>query len=100
MSEPLIVQKTERPEHVSYISPDDYSHSEITLKAVILSLALSVILAAQTIYAGLLAGITNSASIPASVISMAVLRLFKERSILENNLIQTGASAGESLAAG
>jgi len=89
-----------RADHVSYIAPEDFSHAEITPKAIILGTFLSIILAAQNVYAGLLAGITNSASIPASVISMAVLRLFKERSILENNLVQTCASAGESLAAG
>jgi len=95
MSESLI-----RPEHVSYIPAEDFTKAEITVKSLVLGVVLSVILAAQNVYAGLLAGITNSASIPASVISMAVLRLFKERSILENNLVQTCASAGESLAAG
>ena len=73
---------------------------EITIKAVILGAVLSVALAAANAYLGLFAGITVSASIPAAVISMAVLRLFPRSNILENNIVQTSASAGESLAAG
>ncbi len=73
---------------------------EITVKAVILGVALSVLLAGANAYLGLLAGMTVSASIPAAVVSMAVLRLFRRSNILENNIVQTAASAGESLAAG
>jgi len=73
---------------------------EITVKAVLLGIVLSVLLAGANAYLGLLAGMTVSASIPAAVISMAVLRLFRRSNILENNIVQTAASAGESLAAG
>ena len=73
---------------------------EITVKAVILGVFLSIALAGANAYLGLFAGITVSASIPAAVISMAILRLFRESNILENNIVQTSASAGESLAAG
>lgn len=73
---------------------------EITGKALVLGVVLSVILASANAYLGLFAGMTVSASIPAAVISMAVLRLFREHNILENNIVQTAASAGESLAAG
>ena len=73
---------------------------EITIKAVILGVVLSVVLAAANAYLGLFAGMTVSASIPAAVVSMGVLRLFKKNNILENNIVQTAASAGESLAAG
>ena len=73
---------------------------EITIKAVVLSVLLSVILAAANAYLGLFAGMTISASIPAAVVSMGVLRLFKRSNIFENNIVQTAASAGESLAAG
>ncbi len=73
---------------------------EITIKAFILGAVLSVALAAANAYLGLFAGITVSASIPAAVISMAVLKLFPKSNILENNIVQTAASAGESLAAG
>ncbi len=73
---------------------------EITVKAIILGAVLSIILAAANAYLGLFAGMTVSASIPAAVVSMGILRLFKNSNILENNVIKTAASAGESLAAG
>jgi len=73
---------------------------EITVKAFILGIVLSMILAAANAYLGLFAGMTVSASIPAAVVSMGVLRLFRKSNILENNIVQTAASAGESLAAG
>lgn len=73
---------------------------EITVKAFLLGVILSVILAAANAYLGLFAGMTVSASIPAAVVSMGVLRLFRRSSILENNIVQTAASAGESVAAG
>ena len=73
---------------------------EITLKAVILGILLSMILAGANAYLGLFAGMTVSASIPAAVISMGVLSFFRRSNILENNIVQTAASAGESLAAG
>lgn len=82
-----------------YIRPDQTT-VELTVKAFLLGIILSVILAAANAYLGLFAGMTVSASIPAAVISMAILKLFKNTSILENNLVQTAASAGESLAAG
>jgi len=75
-------------------------NSEITIKAVFLGIILSMILAGANAYLGLFAGMTVSASIPAAVISMGVLSLFKNSNIRENNIVQTAASAGESLAAG
>ena len=82
-----------------YIGPDK-KLPETTIKAFILGAILSIVLSAANTYLGLFAGLTVSASIPAAVISMAVLRLFREHNILENNIVQTSASAGESLAAG
>lgn len=82
-----------------FVSAED-DLPQITVKAVILGFLLSAILAGANAYLGLKVGMTVSASIPAAVISMAVLRLFKESNILENNIVQTAASAGESLAAG
>ena len=76
------------------------SLAEITVKAVVLGVVLSVVLAGANAYLGLFAGMTVSASIPAAVVSMGVLRLFRRSNILENNIVQTAASAGESLAAG
>ena len=68
---------------VPYI-PASTSLPEITVKAVILGVILSVTLAGANAYLGLFAGITVSASIPAAVISMAILRLFKQSNILES----------------
>jgi putative OPT family oligopeptide transporter len=73
---------------------------EITIKAFVLGVVLSMVLAAANAYLGLFAGMTVSASIPAAVVSMGVLRFFRQSNILENNIVQTAASAGESLAAG
>ena len=80
--------------------PDEMNLSEITVKAVILGILLSIVLSGANAYLGLFAGMTVSASIPAAVISMGILRLFRRSNILENNIVQTAASAGESLAAG
>ncbi|MBU0518085.1 oligopeptide transporter, OPT family [bacterium] len=82
------------------VIPASRTLPEITIKAVILGVLLSVILAGANAYLGLFAGMTVSASIPAAVISMGVLRLFRNSNILENNIVQTAASSGESLAAG
>ena len=82
------------------VIPASITLPEITFKAVILGVFLSVVLAGANAYLGLFAGMTVSASIPAAVMSMAVLRAFRRSNILENNLVQTSASAGESLAAG
>ena len=79
---------------------DQQSLAEITIKAVILGVLLSAILGSANAYLGLFAGMTVSASIPAAVVSMGVLRMFRTSTILENNIVQTAASAGESLAAG
>ncbi|MFC1737855.1 OPT family oligopeptide transporter [Planctomycetota bacterium] len=82
------------------MNSENRSLAEITVKAVLLGVILSVVLAAANAYLGLFAGMTVSASIPAAVVSMGVLRLFRRSNILENNIVQTAASAGESLAAG
>lgn len=82
------------------VVPASVSLPEITLKAVVLSVLLAAVLAAANAYLGLFAGMTVSASIPAAVASMAILRLFRQSNILENNIIQTAASSGEALAAG
>lgn len=86
-------------DHKPYI-PASTKLPETTLKAFVLGALLSMVLSAANAYLGLFAGLTVSASIPAAVLSMAILRLFKNHNILENNIVQTSASAGESLAAG
>ena len=74
--------------------------AELTSAAIILGIVLSVVMGAANVYLGLKAGMTVSASIPAAVVAMGVLRAMGRKSILESNLVQTAASAGESLAAG
>ena len=73
---------------------------ELTIRAVALGVALALILGAANAYLGMYAGMTVSASIPAAVISMALLRMLGGATILENNVVQTIASAGEAVAAG
>ena len=81
--------------------PADRVAPEFTLTSVLLGVALAVVFGAANAYLGLRVGMTVSASIPAAVISMGVIRvLLKKNSILENNMAQTVGSAGEALAAG
>ena len=78
----------------------DRTLDEFTLKGLLLGAALSMVLASANAYIGMLVGMTVSASIPAAAVSMGVLRVFRRSNILENNMVQTSASAGESLVAG
>ena len=81
--------------------PADKVTPEMTPTSIIMGLLLAVIFGAANAYLGLRVGMTVSASIPAAVISMAVIRvIMKKDSILESNMVQTVGSAGESLAAG
>lgn len=73
---------------------------ELTVRGIVLGVVLAMVLAAANAYLGLFAGMTVSASIPAAVVSMGIFRLLRNSSILENNIVQTAASAGESVAAG
>ncbi|TWI00256.1 putative OPT family oligopeptide transporter [Luteimonas cucumeris] len=73
---------------------------QLTFRAVLLAIVLAMILAAANAYLGLFAGLTIATAIPAAVVSMGVLRLLGGGTILENNIVQTGASAGSSIAAG
>jgi len=83
-----------------YVKPNQ-KMAEITLQAVVLGVLLSVVFGVANAYLGLKVGMTVCASIPAAVISMAILRgLFKRGTVLENNIVQTIGSTGESLAAG
>lgn len=72
----------------------------ISLRVIVLSIFLAIILAASSTYLALKIGILPSASIPAAILAMAILRFFKNTSIYETNLIQTAASAGEAVAGG
>ena len=80
---------------------DSSKEKELTITAIVLGVLLAVVFGAANAYLGLRVGLTVSASVPAAVISMGVLRFVLRRdSILENNMVQTIGSAGESLAAG
>ena len=81
--------------------PAEKVTAEMTVTSVIMGIILAVVFGAANAYLGLRVGMTVSASIPAAVISMGVIRvIMKKNSILESNLVQTIGSAGESLAAG
>jgi putative OPT family oligopeptide transporter len=80
--------------------PADETLKEFTIRAVILGALFGLLFGAVTVYVGLRAGLTVSASIPISVLSISILRAFGRSTILENNIVQTTGSAGESLAAG
>lgn len=81
----------------THIAP---ANRELTIRGFVLGAILAIVLGAANAYLGLYAGMTVSASIPAAVISMAVLRILGRTTILENNVVQTIASAGEAVAAG
>ena len=81
--------------------PADRVMPELTVTSIIMGVLLAVIFGAANAYLGLRVGMTVSASIPAAVISMGVIRIImRKNSILESNIVQTIGSAGESLAAG
>src|SRR5258707_957729 len=74
--------------------------TEFSWRAVILGSLFGILFGAVSVYVGLRAGLTVSASIPISVLSISILRAFGKSTILENNIVQTTGSAGESVAAG
>src|SRR6202046_4720646 len=77
----------------------DHGMAELTVRAILLGGLITLAFTAANVYLGLKVGLTFATSIPAAVISMAVLRLFKSSSILENNIVQTVASAAGTLSA-
>jgi putative OPT family oligopeptide transporter len=82
------------------MNANDATAPQLTARAIILAILLATILAAANTYLGLFAGMTIASAIPAAVVSMAVLRALGGGGILENNIVQTGASAGTSIASG
>jgi len=74
--------------------------AEASVRGILLGVLLTLVLATANAWLALKLGILTSASIPAAIISMGVLRFFKKPSILENNMVQTVASAGEAVAGG
>ncbi|HYK41623.1 MAG TPA: oligopeptide transporter, OPT family [Thermoanaerobaculia bacterium] len=82
-----------------YVSPEQ-DIPEFTAKAVLLGIFFGVVFGAATVYLALRAGLTVSASVPIAVLSIAVFKKLGKSTILENNMVQTIGSAGESVAAG
>jgi putative OPT family oligopeptide transporter len=92
--------ENKKEEFKPYISADK-NMPELTATSIILGIILAIVFGAANAYLGLRVGLTISASIPAAVISMGICRgLLRRDNILENNMVQTIGSAGESLAAG
>ena len=86
-------------EHKPYIA-DDAKVAEFTPKSVVVGALFGLIFGASTVYLALKAGLTVSASIPIAVLAISLLKKLGGSTILENNIVQTIGSAGESIAAG
>jgi putative OPT family oligopeptide transporter len=91
--------KIEEPKFRPYV-PAEEVRPEFTLRAIFFGGLFGILFGAVTVYVGLRAGLTVSASIPIAVLSISVLRALGKSSILENNIVQTAGSAGESVAGG
>jgi putative OPT family oligopeptide transporter len=87
------------PEFQPYV-PATEKRPEFTLRAILLGCFFGIVFGAVTVYVGLRAGLTVAASIPISVLSISILRVFGKSSILENNIVQTTGNAGQSIASG
>ena len=90
---------TEQDEFKPFI-PDEATVAEFTPKAVLFGAFFGILFGASTVYLALRAGLTISASIPIAVVAISLLKRFGGSTILENNIVQTIGSAGESIAAG
>jgi len=95
-----MAHETAAPAEFKPYVPDSTVLPEFTPRAVLLGMVFGIVFGAVTVYVGLRAGLTVSASIPIAVLSISLLRALGKASILENNIVQTTGSAGESVAAG
>jgi putative OPT family oligopeptide transporter len=87
------------PDFQPYVAPTEH-RPEFTARALLLGSFFGIVFGAVTVYVGLRAGLTVAASIPISVLSISILRVFGKASILENNIVQTTGNAGQSIASG
>lgn len=94
------MEGTPHKEFKPYISPEITNIAEFSIKAILLGIFFGILFGAATVYLALKAGLTVSASIPIAVLAISLGRRFFKTTILENNIIQTTGSAGESIAAG
>ncbi len=92
-------KKSAALEHFRPYIPAESSPAEGTLRALVLGSVLGIIFGAASVYLGLRVGLTTSASIPIAVMSITILKKLGKSTILENNIVQTVGSAGESIAA-
>jgi putative OPT family oligopeptide transporter len=101
MAHPIrpVALEPESPPFNPYVPPSQ-SPAELTLRAVVLGAILGIVFAASSVYLALKIGLTVSASIPIAVLAVAFFRTLGKSTILENNIVQTTGSAGESIAAG
>ncbi|MGH9668578.1 MAG: OPT/YSL family transporter, partial [Terriglobales bacterium] len=88
------------PEKFQPYVPAEDTRAEFTFRAVFLGAIFGLLFGAVTVYVGLRAGLTVAASIPIAVLSISLLRALGKATILENNIVQTTGSAGESVAGG
>ena len=95
----IIESKTPETSFEPYISPSA-KLKEFTPRALILGSLFGILFGGVTVYVGLRAGLTVSASIPIAVLSISILRAFGRATILENNIVQTTGNAGQSVASG
>ena len=79
------------------MSANQQSRAELTVRGLIVGVIITLVFTAANVYFGLKAGLTFSTSIPAAVISMAILRAFRDATVQENNIVQTVASAAGTL---
>ena len=100
MSETASSTVAKEAEFQPYISADRSDVAEFTPKAIIIGVVFGIIFGAATVYLALKAGLTVSASIPIAVLAISLLKKLGGSTILENNVVQTIGSAGESIAAG
>jgi putative OPT family oligopeptide transporter len=103
---PQVAEKIPEVKFQPYVPASEH-RPEFTLRAILFGAIFGIIFGAVTVYVGLRAGLTVSASIPIAVLSISLLRAigrflppFGQPSILENNIVQTTGSAGESVAGG
>src|SRR5690242_5062692 len=97
---PRSAAATEQPRTFQPYVPPTQSPAEFTIKAIVIGSLFGLLFGASTVYLGLRAGLTVSASIPIAVLAISVLKRLGGSTILENNIVQTIGSAGESVAGG
>jgi putative OPT family oligopeptide transporter len=94
------VESEQQPAAFRPYIPEEANLPELTLRAVVLGALLGIVFGAVSVYLALRAGLTVSASIPIAVLSISIFKKLGKSTILENNIVQTTGSAGESIAAG